>query len=166
MSGTRLNITVKKLSFFLDEIKALRDGGVWYFLFFGVLIVLLIPVLIFEIVVLFVTGKDFGWFQSSEPVEEVMELNASEVPDALHDLIPLAKKWGIGDDCDRVEAMALAKSQDLDELKEKVGPRMQEIGDWLSSYPDDSYSDTTYFFTYLMVAYEECYSLSKERNNE
>ncbi len=108
-------------------------------------------------------GKDFGWFQSSEPVEEDMLLDPDEVPRNLHFLIPLAKKWGIGDDVERSEFMDSATLQEVEELEEKVGPKMQEISEWILKYPEDHYSDTTYFFTYLMCAYDEADSYNAKK---
>ena len=164
MPSTRFRIFGRKLFYFLEEIEALKDGGLWHFIGIGILLILLFPVLIFELIVLLVIGKDMGWFQSSEHVEEVMELNTNEVPESLRNLIPLAKKWGIGDDYERGEVIKSAMPRELDELEQKVGSRMQEIGDWLSGYPQDNLNDTTYFFTYLMVAYEECH-LYRQRHN-
>jgi hypothetical protein len=37
----------------------------------------------------------------------------------------------------------------------KVGPEMQLISDWLSSYPEHHTSDTAYYFTWLMCAFDE-----------
>ena len=164
MIDNRFKIIKKKLYYYLEEIQALKGSGAWYFLGFGVLIILLFPVLIFELLILLIANKDIGWFQSAKPAEELIELNADEVPKNLHDLIPFAKKWGVGDDYERGELMKSATPDELNELEEKVGSRMQEIWDWLSSYPEDYYSDTTYFFTYLMSAYDEC-DLYREDNN-
>lgn len=151
----KLHTIKNKLFFYIGEIKALKDGGVWYFIGFGILLFVLIPFLIIDILILLLFGKDMGWFQSAEYVEKEMVININEIPQNLRHLVPLAKKWGIGDDGDRGEFMELATKEDLDELEEMVGPNMQAISDWLSSYPEDSYNDTTYYFTYLMSAYDE-----------
>ena len=166
MADNRFDIVGKKLFFYLEEVKALKDGGLWYFFGFSVLLLVFIPFLIIELLILLLTGKDIGWFQSSERVDKEMVLDANEVPESLRHLVPLAEKWGIGDDVERGEFMDSATRQELDELEKYVGPKMQEIGDWLSSYPEGYYSDTTYFFTYLMVSYDEADMYNEQNNAE
>lgn len=155
MKINRFKTAGNKLYFYFEEVKALKDGGVWYFTGFGIVLLLSIPVLIFELFVLLLTGKDFGLFQSMEDIEEEIILDANEVPENLRDLIPLAERWGIGDDAERGEVMESATHQELVDLEEKVSPKMIEIWEWLSGYSDVHYSDTTSYFTYLMVACDE-----------
>jgi hypothetical protein len=78
MSATRFEKIGKKYFYYLEEIKALKDGGVFYFIGFGILIVLLFPVLILELVILLISGKDLGWFQTSEYVDKRIVLKPNE----------------------------------------------------------------------------------------
>lgn len=158
----RLAVAKKKLRYYGEEIYALKDAGIWYKVFFGLLVIVLFPLLIVEVIVFMLTGKDFGIFQSTEPVVESV-LNVAEVPDSLRNLVPLAKKWGIGDDGDRGDILEAASAQELEELGKRVGPRMQEIADWLDTYSEEqmAQSDTAGFYLYLMCAYEEA-ALDKE----
>ena len=104
MIGARFEVIQKKLFYFLDEIKTLRDGGASYFIGFGILIILLFPALILELVILLMSGKDLGWFQSSEYVNKRIVLKSGDVQESPRDLIPPAKKSAIGNDPDRDES--------------------------------------------------------------
>lgn len=44
------------------------------------------------------------------------QLNANNVPDALAPLVPMAEKWGIGDDFDREAAVSHATRAELEAL--------------------------------------------------
>jgi hypothetical protein len=56
-----------------------------------------------------------------------------EAPGDLRDLIPLAEKWGIGDDIIRFDAEEKSTAADKDELLRGVGPRFEEIEAWLAT---------------------------------
>jgi hypothetical protein len=62
-----------------------------------------------------------------------MRLSAKNVPAALVPLLPMAEKWGIGDDFEREEALAKASREELEEVVHSI----DEISDddlfgWLS----------------------------------
>lgn len=61
----RFHTAGSKLSRYLEELQALADGGVWYFLGFGVLLVPLIPFLALDIAILLLSGADPGWFSAA-----------------------------------------------------------------------------------------------------
>ena len=67
-------------------------------------------------------------------------MNASNVPSALVQLLPLAERWGIGDD---VERESLVKGASIDELRQMIEAvdEAEDVGlfDWLSG--DESYAD-------------------------
>ena len=74
----RIEIVDRKLAYYVDEMRGLRDGS-WYSVFFGLLIVLLLPLFLFELVILIVVGRDLGIFQSNEPnVQSIIDVG--EVP--------------------------------------------------------------------------------------
>ena len=87
MISTRFGVIGRKLCYFLDEIKALKDGGVSYFIGFGILIILLFPALILESAILLVSGKDMGWFQSSEYISKRIVLKSGDTREDPSDLI-------------------------------------------------------------------------------
>jgi hypothetical protein len=52
-------------------------------------------------------------------------------------LIPLAKRWCIGDDVQRIELMKLTQNNELRTLVEAVQPFDDKIWNWCSSHHDD-----------------------------
>jgi len=159
----RTEIVKCKLTYYVEELYALRNGG-WYAIVFGMLIILLTPLFILENMILMLAGKDLGIFQSGEPYL-TPRINIEEVPVALRDLFPLAEKWGIGDDADRGVLIRAASKQELDELFHTVGSRMDEIGRWLGSLSEDeiSKSDIAGLYLYMMDAFEEAEYLTKDK---
>lgn len=150
-------IAVKgKLWYFSQEVEALRHGGLCYALAFGFIMALLFPVLIFEIIVLLLFGLDLGIMQTRE-VEALNEIRQEEVPNEFLSLIPLAEKWGIGDSEEREARINDASIAELKHLEEEVGPKMQQIADWLDSYSENELgsSVTAGYFLFLQIAYEE-----------
>lgn len=73
----------------------------------------------------------------------------------LRDLIPLARKFGIGCDAERGDIMKAASLEELSDLESRVMPRQQEIADWLDRYPETEISDTAAYFLYLGSACDE-----------
>ena len=71
--------------------------------------------------------------------------------------MPLAIKWGVGDGVYRGELIERASNDELDELRNGVGPRMDEIAHWLTNLSDYDIrtSDTVGLYLHLMDAYEE-----------
>ncbi len=150
----RYACSIKKLSNYLDEISGLGNGGISYKIGFGFLLLILLPVIIIEILLVLLFGKDIGVFVPAKKVKPP-KLIDEEVPESLRDLIPLAKKFGVGDDADRDEIMKAASSEELAELEGKVIPKAQEIADWLDTFPETEISDTASFFLYLGLACDE-----------
>ncbi|MES9991630.1 MAG: hypothetical protein ABW098_06715 [Candidatus Thiodiazotropha sp.] len=143
-----------KISNYIDEVSGLKDAEFHYQLLFGLLLLILFPVLIVELLLVLLFAKDIGVFVPSAPVEPP-RLNDAEVPESLRDLIPLARKFGIGCDGTRDDLMQAASADELLELERCVLPRQQEISDWLDSFPETEISDTAAFFLYLGSACEE-----------
>lgn len=148
-----------KLRFYCNEVMALRSGGISYAIFFGLLLVLLLPVLLIEIIALLSFGVDYEILQTRSP-EVSNELNEKEVPLELRPLIPLAKKWGVGDAEQRERLIQDSTLAELTELDQKVGPQMQQIADWIDEYSENQLrnSSTIGYFIFLQVAYEEASS--------
>ena len=150
----RINCASKKIGNYLEEVSGLRNAGIGYKFGFGLLLVILFPVLLFELQLVLLFGKDNGVFVPHEPVLPP-QLIEEEVPESLRDLIPLAKKYGVGDDADRDEIMKAASPEELAELEEKVIPKAQKISDWLDTFPETKITDTASFFLYLGSACDE-----------
>jgi len=100
-----------------------------------------------------VLQKKYGLYAENAPEVEIVE---EEVPEDLRDLIPLAKKYGVGDDIIRGDIEAKAGTEAKEELKRALSGRMDRINRWLDSFPDgESMSDSEAAFLYLREAHEE-----------
>lgn len=83
-------------------------------------------------------------------------LEAARVPEGLRDLVPLAEKWGIGDDVDRGEALSRSTAGERAELREAVNTHGAEITAWLDSFPSGAaMPDEAAAFMFLQLAVEE-----------
>jgi hypothetical protein len=151
---SRRTLAAAKLSNFRSEVAGLRGAGIAYQIGFGLLLLLLAPVLVFEMALARYLGVDIRVFVPEQPFEPP-ELVEQEVPESLRDLIPLAKKFGIGDDPERGEVISIATKSERTELLDRVGPKLDLIDRWLGESPEDGLNDTSAFFLYLGEAYEE-----------
>ena len=134
----RINCIADKTDYYLREVRGLRDGGTAYRLGSGLLVLVLLPILVIELLIVFLTGKDPGLIARTKPASPP-QLIAEEVPESLRDLIPLARKYGIGDEAKREEITRAASPAELAELEEQVIPRAQEIADgWTPFLNPDS----------------------------
>jgi len=80
-----------------------------------------------------VMKRRYGWTAENwkPPV-----LRQDVVPPNLHDLIPLAGRFGVTCDVTRHDVAAKATDAELDALKEELRGRHEEIWDFLYSIPD------------------------------
>jgi hypothetical protein len=68
-----------------------------------------------------------------------MALDPSKVPQPLAPLLPLAEKWGIGDDIDREAAVSAASLQELESLVRSVDDiRDEDLYGWLTGPEADN----------------------------
>ena len=82
-------------------------------------------------------------------------IRRSRVPKELRALVPLAEKWGIGDDASRGYLLRRAttkEKQQLRKARERYGQRIEE---WLDSRLPDESTPETGAFLYLLEACEE-----------
>jgi len=61
-------------------------------------------------------------------------LDLEKVPEQLRDLLPLAAKWGIGDDIIRDDFEQKASEDEKQELKNSLSGRTAEVTQWLDSF--------------------------------
>ena len=61
-------------------------------------------------------------------------LDPEKVPQQLRDLLPLAAKWGIGDDIIRDDFEQKASEDEKQELKNSLSGRTSEVTKWLDSF--------------------------------
>ncbi len=83
------------------------------------------------------------------------DLDAANVPSALRHLVPLAQRWGIGDDVERYEYAMQASAAERATLREAVVPYYDQIAAWLDSFGSGPMSDEAAAFMYMQLAIEE-----------
>lgn len=82
-------------------------------------------------------------------------VDSKEVPGDLRDLIPLAERWGVGDDSSRAWLVDRASAREKRELRAALEGRADRIGTWLDTFGEGPFSDSAAAFLYLMEAVEE-----------
>ena len=93
--------------------------------------------------------------RSSDAAEAVPRLDSGKVPADLRDLVPLAQRWGIGDDVARSERVQKATEAERSELRAAFGPRQARITAWLDSFGQGAMPDEAAAFMYSQLAIEE-----------
>jgi hypothetical protein len=93
--------------------------------------------------------------ESSSAAEAVPPLDSGKVPADLRDLVPLAQRWGIGDDVARSERVQKATAAERSELRAAFGPRQARITAWLDSFGQGAMPEEAAAFMYTQLAIEE-----------
>jgi hypothetical protein len=84
------------------------------------------------------------------------EVEESEVPEKLRDLIPFAYKWGIGDDVARGEVAEDASDTEKREFQDALRGRTAQVTTWLDSFPANAVHPGAFSnFTYMLEALDE-----------
>lgn len=83
------------------------------------------------------------------------QLNVNNVPEDLRHLVPLAERWGIGDDVDRNAAVDRATAADRAELERGIAASDARITAWLDSFRQQPMTDEAAAFMYMQLALEE-----------
>lgn len=93
----------------------------------------------------------------AEAHRKAIAIDPKRVPALFHDLIPLAKKWGVGDDPSRGYFTDRATAKDKTALQRALPLRRRgEIQDWLDALgPQGITSQEAGAFMYLLEAVEE-----------
>jgi hypothetical protein len=90
-----------------------------------------------------------------EEYRQSLALDREKVPRELRDLLPLAARWGIGDDAIRSDAARLITERDKTALVSALSGRLGVIDRWLDSFPEGTMSDETAAFMYLTELVDE-----------
>ncbi len=90
--------------------------------------------------------KKYGWY-----VENWVppEFDLANVPSELHDLIPLARRWGINCDITRHDAGEKVSREELAEVAALLEGRHKQIYSWL--YSDKGNSREASTFSFLLI---------------
>ena len=85
----------------------------------------------------------------------VIELDPSQVPEGLRDLIPMAEMWGIGDDVIRSDFEEKASEEEKRRFTEALKGRTARITEWLDSFGDELMSEEAGTFMYMLEALDD-----------
>jgi hypothetical protein len=83
------------------------------------------------------------------------QLDPNKVPADLRPLVPLAERWGIGDDVDRNAKVDRATAAEREELRTALGPLQSRVTDWLNSFGQGEMPAEAAAFMYMQLAVEE-----------
>ena len=89
------------------------------------------------------------------------DLDPNQVPDYLRDLLPLAKKWGIGDDIIRDDMRQKSSTAEKRELIHQLEGKTKRIKNWLDTFDNDEFTPESSAFLYLLLCHEEILVLDK-----
>ena len=95
--------------------------------------------------------KQFGLYAENRPI---IQLDPKLVPPDLRHLIPLAQKWGIGDDIIRNDLIDKSGEAEKRELHDALAEPSTRITEWLNSF-DGTLSDEAEAFMYMEIALDE-----------
>jgi hypothetical protein len=87
--------------------------------------------------------------------DEVPPLDPAKVPADLRDLVPLAQRWGIGDDVIRAERVKQATDAERAQLRSAFGPKQTRVTAWLNSFGQGPMPEEAAAFMYTQLAIEE-----------
>lgn len=94
--------------------------------------------------------------QRGPDTPEPIHLRRDQVPPDLVDLIPLAEKWGIGDDLLRDEMQEHATDAEKRAIADALKHRHARISAWLDSLPQGQpMTDEAAAFLYMQLSVDE-----------
>ena len=106
--------------------------------------------------------KHFGLYAEHRPI---LHLDPMRVPTHLRHLVPLAEKWGIGDDIIRNDLIDKSSSAEKRELHDTLYGPFERITEWLTSFAGRPLSAEAEAFMYMQTALDEMgyYILEEKR---
>lgn len=106
--------------------------------------------------------KHFGLYAGNQPT---LELDPTQVPEHLRHLVPLAERWGIGDDIIRNQVIDKSSAAEKRELHDAVYESYERITEWLASFGGRPLSPEAEAFTCVQAALDEMgyYILEEKR---
>jgi hypothetical protein len=106
--------------------------------------------------------KQFGLYAENR---RILALDPAHVPAHLRHIVPLAEKWGIGDDIVRNDLIEKSSSVEKRELHDALYEPFQRITEWLNSFAGRPLSPEAEAFMYMQTALDEMgyYILEEKR---
>jgi hypothetical protein len=84
------------------------------------------------------------------------ELDVKEVPQNLKDLVPIAYKWGVGDDVARSRVEEAASDDEKQAFRDALTGRTKQVVEWLDSFSDHRVHPGAFSnFSYMLEALAE-----------
>jgi hypothetical protein len=96
--------------------------------------------------------RHFGLYAGNRPV---IHLDPALVPSDLRHLIPLAEKWGIGDDIIRTDLIDKSSDSEKRDLHDALYQPFERITEWLDSFAGSPLSAEAEAFMYLQGVLDE-----------
>jgi hypothetical protein len=96
--------------------------------------------------------RKYALYAENRPV---IHLDVERVPPHLRHLIPLAEKWGIGDDIIRNDYIAKASDAEKRELHDGFYAPFEQITGWVDSFGNEPMTDEGEAFMYAQMALDE-----------
>jgi len=91
----------------------------------------------------------------AEQDRAAISIRRDRVPAELRDLIPLAEKWGVGDDVSRGYLVEHAGREERQALARALHDRRGQVEAWLDSFAEGEMSDEAGYFMYMLEAAAE-----------
>ena len=106
--------------------------------------------------------KHLGLYAENRPI---LRLDPVQVATDLRHLVPLAEKWGLGDDIIRNDLIDKSSSAEKRELHDSVYAPFERIAEWLTSFAGRPLSAEAEAFMYMQTALDEMgyYILEEKR---
>lgn len=106
--------------------------------------------------------KHFGLYAEHR---RILKLDPARVPTSLHHIIPLAEKWGIGDDIIRNDVIDKSSPAVKRELHDALYEPFEGITEWIDSFGGRPLSPEAEAFMYMQTALDEMgyYILEEKR---
>jgi hypothetical protein len=96
--------------------------------------------------------KHFGLYAENRPI---LQLDRGRVPGDLRHLVPLAEKWGIGDDIIRNDLVDKSTSAEKRELHDALYEPFEGVTEWLNSFAGRPLPPEAEAFMYMQTALDE-----------
>ncbi len=95
-------------------------------------------------------------YQLAAENRPTLHLDPAKVPSDLRDLVPLAERWGIGDDLIREDFQSKATKTEKETLAKSLMGRNARITEWLNAQPQGAaMSDEAAAFMYMQLGLDE-----------
>lgn len=105
-----------------------------------------------------ITGNEIPSVSDEDALQEYRhrtKLSKKNVPIEFRELLPLAIKWGIGDDAIRGDVTDAATEPEKRALAEALAGKLGAIDKWIDSFPEGKMSEEAAAFMYMGEAVDE-----------